>query len=115
MFECFCGCGRPVSFTRRCANAMGPKVARELEDWEAIQGATERTRGVQAFVDEGKWLSENLRALVHGERVDGGFSGRKAAKWVRFSRRSRTDLGRRLLHDAVESPEWSEGDGPGSP
>jgi hypothetical protein len=111
MVDCFCGCGRPVSFTRRSANAMGPKVVRELEDWEAIQGATERSEGVQSFVDEGKWLSGNLKALVHDEQVDSGFSSRKVAKWLRFSRRSRTDLGRRLLHDAVERPERSERDG----
>jgi hypothetical protein len=104
--ECFCGCGRPVSFTRRVANAAGPKVARELRDWEAIQAAigseTEGSAGVDAFVDEGRRLYTNLRAVVHDEPVEPGFSNRKVARWLRFSQRSRTRFGMEVLHSGIE-------------
>jgi hypothetical protein len=104
--ECFCGCGRPVSFTRRVANAAGPKVARELRDWEAIQAAigseTEGSAGVDAFVEEGRRLYTNLRAVVHDELVEPGFSNRKVARWLRFSQRSRTGFGMEVLHSGIE-------------
>jgi hypothetical protein len=89
---------------------MGPKVARELEDWEATQAAmtsgTEVSDGVQIFVEEGRWAYANLQALVHDEPVDRRFSTRKVARWLRFSRRSRKDFGRKALHGAIGSPEW---------
>ena len=89
---------------------MGPRVARELEDWEAtrvaIKSGTEGREGVQIFVDEGRWLYSNLQSLVHDEPLDERFSHRKAAKWLRFSRRSRKAFGRKVLHDALGTTEW---------
>ena len=107
MVECFCGCGRSVSFRRRSANALGPKVARELDDWHAIRAAMKPGdgggEGVEAFVDEGEQLYANLQASVHDEPVDPGFSNRGAARWVRFSQRSRAGPGRHVLHHAIEN------------
>jgi hypothetical protein len=84
---------------------MGPKVARELEDWEATEAAMDSgskgSEGVQTFVEEGRWVYANLQALVHDEPLDRRFSTRKVAKWLRFSRRSRKDFGRKALHNAV--------------
>jgi hypothetical protein len=106
MVECFCGCGRSVPFRRRSANALGPKVARELDDWHAISAAmkpgTEGAEGVKAFVDEGEQLYASLQASVHNEPVDPGFSNRRAASWLRFSQRSRSGLGRHAVHHAIE-------------
>ena len=105
MPECFCGCGRPVSFTRRSPNALGRKVAAELEDWRGIHEAAVRhgragSEGLETFIDDGEWLYFNLQALVHGEPIQSGFSNRKVTKWLGFSRRSRTTFGRRVLHGA---------------
>ena len=93
---------------------MGPKVARELSDWEATQAAmkagTGGSDGVNTFVEEGRWAYANLLALVHNEPVDPRFSTRKVAKWLRFSRRSRKDFGRKALHGAIEQPDWVRAD-----
>jgi hypothetical protein len=106
MVECFCGCGRSIPFTRRRANAMGPKVARELEDWElmrsAVEHEAERNTGVETFVEEGRRLHANLRASVHGEPVDTDFSHRRVVKWLRFSQRSRMGPGQQALRHALE-------------
>jgi hypothetical protein len=106
MVECFCGCGRSVSFVYRYANTLGPKVARELEGWQAIQTASQRgtegSEGVEAFVREGEWLYKHLQAVVHGEPVDDRLPNREVAKWLRLSRRSKADLGRKVLAGAVE-------------
>ena len=116
MVECFCGCGRAIPFTRRRANAMGPKVARELEDWELMQSAVEhgaeRHEGVESFVEEGRRLHANLRASVHGEPVDSDFTHRRVAKWLRFSQRSRTGPGQRALHHALERRRLFQDDEP---
>ena len=87
---------------------MGRKVAIELEGWKAIQDVAVRDKRVGAgaletFVDDGEWLYSNLRALVHGESVPSGFSNRKVSRWLAYSRRSRSTIGRRLLH--VAEPE----------
>jgi hypothetical protein len=91
---------------------MGPKLVRELEDWEATQTAmkagTAGSDGVKVFVEEGRWAYANLQAHLHDEPVDPRFSTRKVAKWLRFSRRSRKDFGRKALHGAIEQPEQPE-------
>ena len=81
---------------------MGRKVADELEDWRAIQQAIAPggREAVETFVGDGEWLYSNLQALVHGEPAQDGFSNRKVARWLSYSRRSRTTIGRRMLHGA---------------
>ena len=84
---------------------MGQKVASELEDWRVIQQAVVYGRrggseALETFLGDGESLYLNLQALVHGEPVQGGFSNREVTKWLAFSRRSRTTIGRRMLHGA---------------
>jgi hypothetical protein len=108
---------------------MGRKVARELEEWEAMQVAgTAGSENLEAFMDDGEWLYRNLQFLVHKEPVDSGFSNRKVTEWLRFSKVSRARIERKLeadhaverlrraaeldalLHDAIEHPERFEDD-----
>jgi hypothetical protein len=82
MAECFCGCGQSVSFSHRSPNAMGRRMARELEQWEELQELFEQsgrwTDNIEAFMDDGEWLYANLQSLVHNGRVDAGFSNRRS-------------------------------------
>jgi hypothetical protein len=105
MVECFCGCGRSVSFKRRSANAMGPELADQLHDWAALEhvaaGFEGTIEGLEAFVDEGRWVQANLEAYVHHDPVDPGFSNRQAARWLRIAQKLRTEFEGKVLHEAV--------------
>ena len=84
---------------------MGPKITGQLQDWEELQHAAaplEGTiEGLDAFVEEGRWVHANLQAYVHHESVDPGFSSRHAARWLRLAQHLRTDFGRKVLHEEV--------------
>jgi hypothetical protein len=64
------------------------------------QTSRARSRGCEAFVEEGRWVHANLQAYVHHEPVDPGFSNRDAARWLRLAQHLRTDFGKRVLHEA---------------
>lgn len=109
MPECFCGCGRPVPFSRRNANALGRKVSFELEVWEGFEHAFSIRDPAAAehlleFLESGRSIHVALRALVHQERADPELSTRAAAKWVRFSQRSSASFERRLVLAAAGHP-----------
>ena len=96
--ECFCGCGRPIRFSRRSQNASGKKVQGELEWWEAYretvdQRGAELPHTVLDFMSDGLWLHHNLAALVHDDdQVDANFDNRKVTKWLRYSQSSRRKI-----------------------
>ena len=117
MVECFCGCGRSVALRRRSANALGPRVAGQLEDWETLLAAAEvgdeGIDGLEARLEEGRWVYANLKAFVHQEPVAPGFSRRAAARWLRSSERSRFVFGREVLQHGVKELRRRERNKPG--
>ena len=114
MAQCFCGCGRAALLTRRSPNAIGRKVADELERLEFLRetlihagsGGSER---LTALMDDGEWLYGNLQALVHKEQADPDFSSRKATEWLLLSRRTHTEVERNLLRARAQHVEGRSG------
>jgi hypothetical protein len=117
MVECFCGCGRSVSLRRRSANALGTRVAGQHEDWEILLAATEvgseAIEGLEARLEESRWVHANLQAFVHQEPVAPGFSKREAARWLSSSERSRFVFGRKVLQHGMGELRRLERNKPG--
>lgn len=92
MAECFCGCGRKVSFGKRMANKAGRQVESGLAVLEgkiAPRFEPARERGERdAFMDRvdaqlgaGHEFREQFRAMVHGDAPTTGIPG--FSEWFR--------------------------------
>jgi hypothetical protein len=85
--ECFCGCGRSVSFGRkRLANSFGRQMDERLA---LFKGSVERTPDpehdpeLRELIAAGPRLRENIRARVHGDIDRDQMLKDEALEWMK--------------------------------
>ena len=96
MAECFCGCGRKIRFTRRAMNSTGRLVEVQLGAWKRLRPALQPTprwpEELRTFLDDGRTMSSEIAAIVHGGPLRLTFSQREITRWLKDSRRRLVEI-----------------------